>query len=118
MGQLADLKARNEQLALNVAKAVRLLPPGITIEDPPDKQPPSVRGEMFAVDQDNRVEISLGSDDGIREGHTLEVFRDEQVSRPDAGARNPSPPGRRQILKEYQQDVIRTGDEVATRFKA
>lgn len=118
LGQLADLKTRNEQLAMNVAKAKQLLPPGVTLEDPVDKRPPSVRGEVLAVDQDNRVEISLGSDDGLRAGHMLEVFRDSKyLGRMQVLETHPHRAVGK-ILKEYQQDVIHTGDEVATRFKA
>jgi len=118
LGQLADLKGRNELLATSVAKAKLLLPPGVTLDDPVDKRPPTVRGEVLAVDQENRIEISLGSDDGLREGHTLEVFRDSKyLGRMQVLETHPHRAVGK-ILKEYQQDVIRTGDEVATRFKA
>ena len=75
-GQLNDLKIRNEQLAQMVAKAKLLLATLARLDECEDKPtPPTVRGQVLAVDQDNRAEISLGTDDGLREGHMLEVFR-------------------------------------------
>ena len=38
--------------------------------------PPKVDGRVRAATADGLVEVSLGSDDGLMRGHTLEVFRD------------------------------------------
>ncbi|HKD37636.1 MAG TPA: hypothetical protein VKB78_12580, partial [Pirellulales bacterium] len=67
LGQLADLKARNEQLASDFAKAKNVLATlGRTPFD--SAEPPLVRGQIMAMDKEDRVEISIGSDDGLREG--------------------------------------------------
>ena len=118
LGQLADLKTRNEQLATLVARAKLLAQQfNVSLENF-DQRPPSMRGEVLAIDQDNRVEISLGSDDGLRAGNMLEVFRDSKyLGRMQVLETHPHRAVGK-ILKEYQQDVIHTGDEVATRFKA
>ena len=118
LGQLADLKTRNEQLATLVARAKLLAQQfNVSLENF-DQRPPSMRGQVLAVDQDNRVEISLGSDDGLRSGNMLEVFRDSKyLGRMQVLETHPHRAVGK-ILKEYQQDVIHTGDEVATRFKA
>ena len=120
-GQLADLKARNDQLAADVAKArlvLSTISPGTTLEDSPTRQPPTVRGQILAVDKDNHAEISLGSDDGLRESNTLEIYRgDRYLGRMQLLEVHPHRAVGK-IIKELQQDVIRTGDQVATRLKA
>ncbi|WP_406693429.1 hypothetical protein V5E97_20605 [Singulisphaera sp. Ch08] len=39
------------------------------------ESPPSVHGEVARVDQDNRVELTIGSDDGLVVGHELFLWR-------------------------------------------
>jgi hypothetical protein len=119
--QLADLTDRNNQLATDVAKAKLLLAtliPGATIDDPINRQPPTVRGEVLAVDKENHVEISLGTDDGLREGNMLEIYRgDKYLGRLQLLEVQPHRAVGK-VLKELQQDVIRDHDQVATRLKA
>jgi hypothetical protein len=119
LGQKDDLDIRNKQLAEQVAHARQLLATvNMTLETPISGQPPTVRGQVLEVDQDNRAEISLGTDDGLREGHMLEAFRgDKYLGRMQVLEVHPHRAVVK-ILKEYQQDAIRKGDEVATRLKA
>ena len=42
---------------------------------PPEDVKPTLDGLVLAANKDGLVEISLGSDDGLERGHTLEVFR-------------------------------------------
>jgi len=117
-----DLANRNEQLAQLVAKAKILLtkwaPAGTTIEDRFDNRAPTIRGEILALDKEDHAEISLGSDDGLREGHTLEVFRgDKYLGRMEVLDIHPHRAVGK-VLKDYQQDVIRKGDSVATWLKS
>ena len=120
-GQAADLKARNEQLAGDVAKARLLLSklgPGITLDDSPTGLPPMVRGEVLAVDKEDHAEISLGTDDGLRIGNMLELYRgDKYLGRMQVLEAEPHRAVGK-ILQELKQDVVRRGDQVATRLKA
>jgi len=82
--------------------------------------PPDVQGVVTKVDPEGRyVEISIGSDHGLRNGHRLEVFRLKPESRylgkivltevdPDRSV------GR--ILPEFKRGTIREGDRVASRI--
>lgn len=119
VGQLKDLQARNEQLAGDVAKARLLLSQvGLKLESPANGQPPTIRGEVLAVDKENHAEISLGSDDGLLVGNTLEIYRgDRYLGRLQVLETQPHRAVGK-IIKELQQDVIRNGDQVATRLKA
>jgi hypothetical protein len=79
MSQIPIYKERQAQLAEQVAKAKVLLQKlGHTIEDAPSLQPPPVTGTVLAVGrlQDpNLIELSLGSYDGLRNNHTVDLYR-------------------------------------------
>ena len=87
---------------------------------PVDAIKPSVDGFVSKTQRKNGVmlvEISIGSDDGLKPGHTVEVFRNTKYK------------GRLEILKtapdravgrvdvRFQQGPIQEGDRVATRIK-
>ena len=62
------------------------------------------------------IEVSIGSDDGLRKGHTLEVFRNQSYLgrvvvkslQPDRAVC--------EIIPEYRKGIIKRGDRVATRI--
>ena len=45
------------------------------IRDPDDVPPSDLKGIVLAVGTDQSVEVSVGRDDGLRQGHQLDVFR-------------------------------------------
>ena len=78
--------------------------------------PPPVNGIVTGVGQRDLIEISLGSDDGLKTGHKLEVYRQNQylgrvVIRSTAPDRAVA-----EILKDYRRGTIRKGDRVATKL--
>jgi hypothetical protein len=117
-GQLAVLKERRVQLAAEIAAQKKVLESvGLTKDSQTGDPPPRMRGKVLAISPEKMIEISLGSDDGLREGHTLEVFRGSKylgrvevlsISFNRAVAK---------IVPGYQQGVIQKGDDVATRLK-
>jgi hypothetical protein len=121
LGNYADLKKRNEQLASDYSKAfhwLKVLRPDLSIEDKFNVEPPLLRGRILDIDKDDRAEVSLGSDDGLRQGHTLEIYRgDKYLGRMQIEEARPHE-AIGLILKEYKQETIRKGDQVATRFRA
>ena len=76
---------------------------GLTKDTPVDGIPPEMRGKVLAVNRDNMIEVSLGSDDGLRAGHTVEVYRGQQVLGPRRGAQHHHRPGRGQDSAELPQ---------------
>jgi hypothetical protein len=121
LGNYADLKKRNEQLASDYSKAfhwLKVLRPDLSIEDKFNVEPPLLRGRILDIDKDDRAEVSLGSDDGLRQGHTLEIYRgDKYLGRMQIEEARPHE-AIGLILKEFKQETIRKGDQVATRFRA
>ncbi len=118
-GQLSELKKRNEQLASDFAKAVAMLKKfNVSYLDPLNGEPPVVRGQILAIDNEDRVEISIGTDDGLREGNQLEVYRgNKYLGRMQVLEAQPHR-SIGMILKDYKQEVIHKGDEVATKLRA
>jgi myosin heavy subunit len=117
-GDLKRLDERNVQLAAHVAASGKVLAAhGLTKDTPVDGIPPAVRGKVLAINQDNMVEVSLGSDDGLRAGHTLEIFRASNYLGRLQVLRTETDRAVGKIMPGFKKAAIQKGDDVATRFK-
>lgn len=84
--------------------------------------PPRLEGVVLASSSEGFVEISLGSDDGLEKGHTLDVF--SIGSTPETSrflgkieiVRTDTSKSVARVLREFQKGPIRRGDRVATRL--
>lgn len=75
-GLQVRLDERNTQLALQVTKMKTVMDAsGLTPESLVMHIVPMVDGEITAVNANDLVEISIGSDDGLKSGHVLQVYR-------------------------------------------
>jgi hypothetical protein len=117
-GQLKRLKNRNEQLVSELARASLVVEGnGLSLDDPIDKIAPELDGVITAVRNNQLIEVSLGSDEGLRRGHEVDVFTSGggylgravvvETSNDRSVAR---------ILSDFRQGVMRKGDRVATRL--
>ena len=116
-GKRQKLEERQAQLLDQVGRMQKVLARNDLDEFTPiDNQPPPVDGIVVEVGRKDLIEISIGSDDGLRKGHRLEVFRNNAYlgrivvveTAPDQAV------GR--ILPEYRKGIIRKGDRVATKL--
>jgi len=77
--QLQTAKANNESLRKRVAvlsSAMNRARISVRPEDEQREAPPDVEGEVLRVDARNqKIELSIGSDDGLVVGHELYLFR-------------------------------------------
>jgi hypothetical protein len=117
-GELQQLQERNqqvvEQLAHVTAKAqaegVNLAGEVVT----------PVRGVVSKSRRENGVqliEISVGADDGVRKGSTVEVYRgDRYLGRAEILQADPDRAVGR-VMREFQQGQIQEGDNVATKLR-
>ena len=114
--ELSMATERKKQLEIQVVTARQVLQQnGLSLERPKNIVP-LVDGVITAV-ADDLVEVSIGSDDGLRPGHELEVFRaDEYVGRLRVVSVKPDRAVVR-ILKDYARGIVQRGDRVATRLK-
>ena len=78
--------------------------------------PPKVEGVVLEVSDKDLVEISIGADDGLKVGHSLDVYSGNtykgriviKKTNPDRSVG--------QIKKELQRGQIKRGDRVTTKF--
>jgi myosin heavy subunit len=117
-GELKRLEERRVQLAGQVAAQNLVLQANnLTKDTPVDNVPPQVRGKVLAVNQDNMVEVSLGADDGLRTGHTLEIFRGSKYLGRIELLRTDTDRSVGKVLPGFKKGAIQKDDDVATRFK-
>ena len=79
--------------------------------------PPALRGKVLAVNQDDLLEVDLGSDDGLRVGNTLEVYRGNSYLGRVQVLRTDTDHAVGKIMPDFKKGIIQKGDDVATRFK-
>lgn len=118
VGELEQTKERNAQLAEQVGLAKSALREG-GIDDA-GAVVPRVRGLVSATLRDTSgllIEITIGADDGIRTGHTVEVFRgDKYLGRAQILKTDPDRAVAR-VLRKFQVGPIEEGDDVATKLR-
>lgn len=77
--------------------------------------PPAVNGLVSAV-SNNLVETTLGRDDGVRPGHTLDVYRGGQYVGRIKITRSEDDKSVGEVLPQYSKGLIRQGDRVDSRL--
>jgi hypothetical protein len=116
--QLAKVMERQSQLLDQVARATQLLE--INNIDPAGEIVPHVRGLVSATRREagvQLVEITIGADDGVKPGQTVEVFRGSRyLGRIEILKTDPDRSVGR-VIREYQQGPIQEDDDVATKLR-
>jgi len=118
-GTRRRLEERRDQLAHQVAELERVMRArGFTVHDPIENIPPKVDGYITQVSSKNTdvVEISLGTDDGIRVGHEMIVYRDKSYLAKVVIRKVDSNFCVAEIIKDTRRGSIRKGDNVTTRL--
>jgi septal ring factor EnvC (AmiA/AmiB activator) len=110
----SDLGVRKSQPVEAAGKPTRRAGESATVRTTP------VEGVILKVDPQGKfVEISIGSDDGLRKQHRLQVFRVKPqgkfVGTIEIVGTDPDRSAAR-ILPEFKQDTIQEGDLVAARI--
>lgn len=115
-GELEQLKIMNMDLNENIAMNERVLVAnGLTQNDLTSHIPPEVDGIVLRTRQ-NLIAISLGADDGVRDGHTFDIYRgDRFIGKAEVvQARNNMSAAK--LIPEYLQAPVAEGDHVTTKF--
>lgn len=116
-GVRQDLTERQRELAAQVSRMKVVLDRHDLSEFTPVVDiPPKVDGVVTAVSDRDLLEISIGSDDGLRVGHTLEVSRNNSYLGRVVVRRVEPDRAVVEILKEYRKGTVRKGDRVATKL--
>ncbi|MBB3205876.1 uncharacterized protein YlxW (UPF0749 family) [Rhodopirellula rubra] len=107
---------RNDQLLAQVTRYKEVVDAaGLNMNDPLDGAPPERNGSVLVINRPRKlVEISIGYDDGLREGHFLEVTRGGRyVTRLRVRETEPDR-SVAEILNDYSEGTIQEGDRVDT----
>jgi len=116
-GLRLDLMERQQGLLAQVSRMKEVLDRHDLDEFTPVVDiPPRVDGVVTAVSDRDLIEISIGSDDGLRVGHTLEVYRNNSYLGRVVVRRAEPDRAVAEILREYRKGTIRKGDRVATKL--
>ena len=111
------LDDRNGQLVNQIADMDRVMQKhGLTVNSLVAHIPPKVEGVVMDVSGSDLVEISIGHDDGLKVGHSLDVFRGSTylgriVIRKTAPDRAVG-----EMVKELKRGQIKKGDHVTTKL--
>jgi len=116
-GNLKTLKEYNDGLLVQNGKMAKVMRRfEITVDTPLDNRPPRVDGYVTAVSDKNLIEISIGSDDGLRKHHFMEVYRkNSYVGRVEIVKVEPDRAVAK-IIPEFRRGIIKKGDRVATKL--
>ena len=88
----------------------------LTVDTPVDGIAPRLDGYVTAVSDKNLIEISIGSDDGLRAHHFMEVYRkNTYVGRVEIVMVEPDRAVAK-IIPEFRRGIIKKGDRVATKL--
>ena len=116
-GEYKRIREREVYLAEQVAKMRTKLRELGTHEDAP-AEPAKVTGKVLAVNAGDMIEVDLGTDDGIRTGVKLEVFRENKyVARAEVLTAT-SDKAVAKVMPGFKTTPLQKGDNVATRFKS
>ena len=110
------LEERNKQLMAQATRFEEVIAArGIDINEPLDGAPPERNGNILQIDRPSHlVLISIGSDEGLRAGHYLEVTRKGRYVG-KLKVRNTEPDRSvAEILKDYSEGILQEGDRVDT----
>lgn len=120
-GELARLQSNTQMLVRQVAlyrtNGEKL---GVDINAPTDNVPPKLDGIVLAARSNGLVEISLGSDDGLRKGHQAYIFRQQKgqakpVAKIEVVEVTPDKSVGK-VIPEFRLGPIERNDRVATRL--
>jgi myosin heavy subunit len=120
-GELKINQERNRQLASQVSGLTAIMDAGgLDPNTPPDAVVPTVDGLVSQVRQSagaQLVEVTIGADDGLKQGNTVEVYRGGRyLGRLEIVKTSPDRAVGR-VDRRFQQGQIMEGDRVATRLR-
>jgi peptidoglycan hydrolase CwlO-like protein len=117
-GQLATIRERYDQIIQQLAKATSALREGGI--NPDADVVVQARGKITATsrsDGKQLIEITIGSDDGVRPQQTVEIFRGERYLGRATILKSDPDRAVGQVIREFQQGQIQEGDDVATKLR-
>ena len=111
------LDERNKEATFQIARMKTVMDAhGLTETTPVSHIPPPVEGVILKVSKEDLVEISIGHDDGLKIGHSLDVYRDNTYLGRIVIRKTDPDRAVGQLQKDLQRGQIKVGDKVTTKF--
>lgn len=115
-GALNEVTESNAGLASTIAQQTRVMNHhGLRISDLTDGIATKVEG-VVTMEQDGFVIISLGTDDGIRADHEIDIYRGKKYIGRATITNAEHNKSAARLLPEYTRTIVREGDYVTTKF--
>jgi hypothetical protein len=111
------LDERNREAAFQMAQMKMVMDAhGLKPDTLVSHIPPKVEGVVLAVSEKDLIEISIGADDGLKVGHSLDIYRGNTFLGRVVIRRTAPDRAVGQLIKELQRGQIKGGDRVTTKF--
>ena len=115
--QIELLKKKEMDLAANLAKSKKVLDRnGLTANSLTDHIVPKLDGLVVKTSSDGSFAISLGTDDGLRVGHELDVYRKDRFVGKGTVIKTETDLAAVRINPDFNLDTVREGDHVTSKF--
>jgi len=119
LSQEQILRETNLQATNQIAQQKKVMDAhGLTITSLVDHIAPPVDGVVLAVSTNDLVEISIGNDDGLKIGHSLDIYRGNTYLGKIVIKKTGPDRSVGQLQKELQRGQIKQGDHVTTKFRS
>ena len=104
-------------LVANLAKSKKVLDRnGLTVNSLTDHIVPKLDGLVVKTSSDGLFAISLGTDDGLRVGHELDVYRKDRFVGKGTVIKTETDLAAVRINPDFNLDTVREGDHVTSKF--
>jgi len=115
--QISQNESYRDRTVAEIARGeAALVAQGIDPKSPPEGRSPRVRGVITSLGKRDLIELSIGADDGLQAGHTVELFRGHKYLGRARVVKTSPDKAVAEVLKEYQKARLQKGDLVATRL--
>lgn len=116
--QLSTLDELNKDLSENLAVKQRVMEAnGLDDTALTDHIPPRLDALVLRINEaGNLVAISAGTDDGLRQGHVLDIYRGDRFVGKATVKRADHDVSVAETNKDFMQDRVREGDHVTSKF--
>ena len=116
--QIALLTEKQSDLVASLAKTKRVLDRnGLTEDSLTDHIIPKLDGLVVQVNNDGLFAVSLGTDDGLRVGHVMDVYRRDRFVGKGTVVKAQADLSAVRINPDFQLDSVKEGDHVTSKLE-
>ena len=115
--QIELLEEKESDILAQLAASTRVLKSnGLTLDSLTSHIPPKVDGIVLRIGDKGNFVAKLGSDDGIRVDHVLDIYRKDRFIGKGTVVRTLEDLCVLKIVKDYMKDTVREGDHVTSKL--